>query len=165
MNQDAQEIQRDEYLEGLLRENMIHIKAAALAGAASAGRLPGMDEADILSHVLEGLLRMARRGDAINNIVGLTFQIGRRRAVDLERKRRIAARWVATARVIERQHAQSPECHIARLSHARLVMDVAGRDVIALALALADAPGAPPAARKRISRARERVRQVSAELF
>ena len=163
MNQDAQEIQRDEYLKGLLRKNMIHIKAAALAGAASAGRLPGMDEADIVSHVLEGLLRMARRGDAINNIVGLTFQIGRRRAVDLERKRRIATRWVATVRVIEQQHARSPECHIARLSHARLVMDVAGRDVIALALT--DAPGAAPAERKRISRARERVRQVSAELF
>lgn len=163
MNRDAQEIQRDEYLEGLLRKNMMRTKAAALAGAASAGRLPGMDEADIVSHVLEGVLRMARRGEAIDNIVGLAFQIGRRRAVDLERKRRIAARWVATARVIEQQHARSPECHIARQSHARLVIDVAGRDVIALALT--HAPGAVPAERKRISRARERVRQVSAELF
>lgn len=163
MNLETQEIQRDDYLEDLLRQNMMRTKAAALAGAASAGRLPGMDEADILSHVFEGLLRMARRGDAIDNIVGLAFQIGRRRAVDLERKRRIAARWVATARIIEQQHARSPECHIARLSHARLVIDVTGRDVIALALA--DAPGAPPAERKRISRARERVRQVSAGLF
>lgn len=163
MNLDVQDIQRDQYLERLLRRNIMHTKTAALAGAASAGRLPGMDEADILSHVFEGLLRIARRGDTIDNIAGLAFQIGRRRAVDLERKRRISAKWVATARVIEQQHAQSPECHIARLSHARLVMDVAGLDVIALALT--DAPGAAPAERKRISRARERVRHVSAELF
>lgn len=162
MSLDAQTCQRDAILVDLLRQNMAQTKLAALAGAASVGRLPMAEEADVISHVLEGLLRTARRGEAIESLTGLAFQIGRRRAVDLERKRRVAVRWLTTARVIQPTMAQGAEHRVERISHALKVLEIAGLDTVTQAVA--DAPGAGPAERKRISRARERVRQVAVEL-
>lgn len=162
MSIDAQACQYDAILVDHLRKDMAQTTRAALAGAASVGPLPMSEEAEIISHVLEALLKTARRGEAIDSLAGLALQIGRRRAVDLERKRRVAARWVANARVIDQVTTHGAEYQVERISHALKVIEVAGLDVIAQAVA--KATGAGPAERKRISRARERVRQVAVEL-
>lgn len=162
MSIDAQACQYDAILVDLLRKDMARTMRAALAGASSVGPLPVSEEAEIISHVFEVLLRTVRRGEAIESLAGLAYQVGRRRAVDLERKRRVAARWVANARVIEPVTTHGADYHFERMSHALKVFEIAGMEVIAQAVA--EWAGAGPAERKRISRARERVRQVAVEL-
>lgn len=163
MSLNAQHRERDAILVDLLRQNMAQTRSSALAGAASFGRLSVADEAEVISHVLEKLLCVARSGEAIENIASLAFQIGRRRAIDLDRKRRIVARWIASARVTESRETLGAECLVERMSHARKMLEAAGPETVWLALS--EAPGAGAAERKRISRARERVRRASAELY
>lgn len=53
----------------------------------------------------------------------LAFQIGRRRAVDLKRRQRVAAKWTAITQMIDLVHVHSAESCTGRKRHALRVLE------------------------------------------
>lgn len=157
----AQPHQGDEEVVALLHGQMHMVRRSALAGARSVGDLPSLDEAEVLSFVFEQILRISRKGQAIGNIRALSWQIGRRKALDLYRRKEVAAAWVRHAAIVQRVQAESHEEAIARADLAVKVLKRVGSQVFHQALQ--ETPS-DQKERKRISRARQSLRQAASEL-